>query len=432
MSHFLMSEKELRRKTVFEEVKAGRLSQREAGRRLKLSYRHVRRSYQRFLSEGDGGLIHRGRGRPSNRGKPAKVRAKALKRYRERYSGFGPTLAAEKLRKEGLEVDHETLRRWLIAGGQWTRKRKRSEHREQRPRKEHAGEMVQMDGSIHRWHGPDRPPTCLMTMVDDATGRRLAMMAEGETTEVAMRLVWRWCELYGIPQTLYTDKKSVFRSDREPTVEEQLAGETPKTAFGKACSKLGIEIIFAHSPQAKGRVERSHGVYQDRFLKELALRGITTVATANRLLQESFNDEINAKFAREPAKATDRHRPVPRGLDLADVFSYEEYRTVQNDWTVRYENRHYQIEKANKPLPRPKDKILVRVRLDGSMQFLYKDKPLSVRQLSKSDLRTRLAERSLAPRVQEARTPSTPRQPTNSPWRQSCTLMFADTEKTRE
>jgi transposase-like protein len=295
-------------------------------------------------------------------------------------------LAAEKLSEEGLIVNHETLRRWLLEEGDWKKRRKRRAHRSRRERRAHFGALVQMDGSHHGWFGPGQPKACLMNMVDDATGITLGSMDAQETTEAAMLLLWRWIEKYGIPKALYTDKKSVYITLREATIEEQLADEVPLTAFGKACHKLGIEIIRAHSPQAKGRVERSNGTYQDRLVKELALRRITTCATTDALLKNSFCDALNEKFAQPPLEKNDYHRPLPKGLKLEDVFCFEELRKVQNDWCIRHKNRHYQILKDNRPLPKPKDKILVRTRLDGSTHLLYKDKALNFQAISPKQL----------------------------------------------
>ena len=237
--HLLMSQEELERKRVMERVLEGSVTLEKASKSLRVSYRQAVRICKRFRSEGAKGLVHRSRGKPSNRRHSEGLKRKVLKRYAERYQAFdlGPTLLAEKLAEEGLVVDHETLRRWLMAAGYWTKRRKRAEHRSRRERKQHFGELVQMDGSHHAWFGPDRSKACLMEMVDDATGTTLALMAEEETTEAAMRLLWEWVERFGVPQALYTDKKSVFVADREPTLEEQLAGETPLTTFGKACKK---------------------------------------------------------------------------------------------------------------------------------------------------------------------------------------------------
>jgi len=380
--HLVMSAKERRRKVEFEGVLKGRLTIKEAAVRLRLSYRHCRRSYRRFCEQGDEGLVHRRRGHSSNRAKPRAFKQKVLSRYRERYEGFGPVLAWEKLTEEGYELGRETLRGWLIEEKLWRPRREGARHRKRRERKAHFGEMVQMDGSHHKWFGEAEPESCLMDMVDDATGTTLALMGEQETTELAMRTLWLWCARYGIPQALYTDKKNVFVTDREPTLGEQLAGEEPLTEFGKACKKLGIEIITANSPQAKGRVERKHGVYQDRFMKELGLKQITTITEANTLLQNGFVSALNRKFARPPLDKTDLHRPAPTKRELREIFCIEKLRTVANDWTVRCDNRFSQLLKRNAPLPRPRQKLTVRRLLDGAVQLLYRDKKLTFKEIA--------------------------------------------------
>lgn len=382
--HLMMSAKERRRLVVFDRLREGQMSLGDAARRLEISYRQCCRSYKRYRDEGVRGLVHCSRGRRSNRAKPGEFRLEVVRRYEEKYAGFGPTLAAEKLAEEGLVLDHETLRRWLLTAGRWKKKRKRRKHRSWRERRAYFGEMVQLDGSHHYWFGNVHRRACLMNMVDDATGIKLSLMAEEETTEAAMRSLWSWIERYGVPQALYTDKKNVFVTDREPTVEEQLADVEPMTAFGKACDKLGIGIIPANSPQAKGRVERSHGVYQDRFVKELKLKGITTIEGANELLEGGFVDKLNARFAREPKDPQDYHRPVPKRLDLNEVFSFEETRVVTNDWTIRYKNRMLQILKNNRLLPRPGAKVVVRRLLDGQIQLLHQDKKLKFEPITSS------------------------------------------------
>jgi hypothetical protein len=377
--HLLMSHKERQRKSALDLVQSGGITLVEASRRMGLSYRQTLRVYARFVEQGDAGLVHCRRGKPSNRAFPATFRDAVVLRYRERYQihGFGPTLAAEKLAAEGLHIDHETLRRWLLAGGDWKKCRKHREHRTRRERRAHFGELVQMDGSPHDWFGPDHGKSCLMNMVDDATGTTLGLLSPQETTEAAMTLLRRWIERYGVPVALYTDRKNVYITDREPTMQEQLAGDNPLTAFGKACKKLGIEIIAAHSPQAKGRVERSNGTYQDRFVKELALGGITTLQGGNKVLAGGFTDGLNNLFAVAPADELDYHRPLHKAVDLDDVFCHEEHRVLQNDWTVSHDNRRYQVLKANRPLPKPKDRILVRTHLDGAVQLLYRETPLA-------------------------------------------------------
>lgn len=253
-----------------------------------------------------------------------------------------------------------------------------------------------------------------MDMVDDATGTTMARMACQETTEACMRVLRQWIETYGIPHALYTDKKSIFVTNREPTLEEQLAGQEPMTAFGKACATLGIEIITAHSPQAKGRVERKHRVYQDRFVKLLTRTGVTTIDEANELLNSGFVDELNDKYAKPPASEQDFHRPLPNKRLLSEVLCYEETRTVCNDWTIRYDNRFFQLLKAKSRLPRPGEKVIVRRLLDGSLQIVYRERKLRFKEIAQPQTRT-------AHKTPDRPVPATTRSryipPPDHPWR---------------
>ena len=379
--HLLMSQKEIKRMQVLDRVNQGQLTRGEAAEALGISYRQCLRSFKRFSAQGAGGLVHKSRRRPSNRARPPEFREKVVLCYQDRYMGFGPTLAAEKLTEEGMVLDHETLRRWLLAQGLWHKSRKRRKHRSRRERKAHFGELVQMDGSHHRWFGADKPSVCLINMVDDATGTSLCIMAQEETTAACMQALKLWIKRYGIPKELYTDRKNVFVTDRKPTVEEQLSGQEPLTAFGRAISKLGIEIIKAYSPQAKGRVERSHGVYQDRFVKELKLKGVTTIKGANELLKNGFSLRLNKKFAQKPQTDENYHRPLAKSTNLDQILGFEHKRTVTNDWTVSFEGRIFQILKANRPLPRPKDKVIVRIHLDGRTQLIHSGRRLTYKLL---------------------------------------------------
>jgi hypothetical protein len=335
-----------------------------------------------------------------------------LKQYDATYIGLGPTLAAEKLAEDGLVVDHETLRRWLLQEGKLQRRRKRSQHREQRPRKEHFGELVQMDGSHHHWFGEERPRCCLMSLVDDATGRSMTLLAEEETTEAAMALLQQWIERYGVPRALYTDRKNVYITERAPTLEEQLADQEPLTAFGLSCSKLDIRIIPARSPQAKGRVERKHGVYQDRFFHELRLRNITTLEEANRLLTEGFDEHLNGMFACAARSPHDFHRPLPNDTDLRDVFCLEETRVLNNDWTISYCRQVFQISALNSPLPNPKCKITVRIWRDGSIHLLHREQRLVFKTLPAPPQKP-----EKAPKLAKAPRPK-PKPRRDHPWRE--------------
>ena len=413
---FLMSAKELERKVVFEDMKRGVLTQKDASELLDICVRQCRRTYKRYLEKGDESLVHGNRGRPSNRAKPDKFRAKVLGVYEDKYEGWGPTLASEKLEEEdNLKLDHETLRRWLIKAKLWKGKTRKKRHRERRERKKHFGEMVQIDGSHHHWFGKDHPRCCLMQMIDDASGIRVCVIGKEETTELAMITLRLWIESFGIPKTVYSDKKTVFFTTREPTREEQLAGKEPLTAFGKALGKLGIKQIKAHSPQGKGRVERAHAVYQDRFVKEMKLKGITTIEKANKLLLNGFNAKINDKFARKAAKKQDFHRSVPKGMRLSEVFSLEDIRTLAKDWTVRHNNCFYQIIKKNKNLPSPGDKVIVRTKMNSAIQIVYRDKPLKYKLLPENPARRFEHD----PAQLQKKDKKVYRPPADHPWRRS-------------
>lgn len=311
------------------------------------------------------------------------MREAVIRRYRERYEGFGPTLASEKLEKEGYRINHETLRLWLLEEGLWTKQRKRKAYRSWRERKKHRGEMVQMDGSQHDWFEGRRERAVLINMVDDATGESFARFHEGETTRATMETLQEYIEQYGIPRSLYVDRDTIFVTDREPTDEEQLRGEQPLTQFGRAAAKLGINIIPAGSPQAKGRVERKHGVYQDRLVKELRLEGITMIDEGNRLLCGGFLNDLNKRFTITPQSDIDFHRPLPEGLDLRSILCFEKERVIDNDWTVRWGGRIFQIRKDNRPLPPARRKVIVQEWLDGSVHIVYRGKEVTYRQISK-------------------------------------------------
>jgi transposase len=251
-----MSTRELTRAGVLARVKAKALTLRAAAAVMDVSYRQAKRLYQRYRQAGAAGLQHRSAGRGSNRARAAKIRTRVVQLVREKYSGgvaerFGPTLAAEHLASEdGITVDHETLRRWLLAAGLWSRARKRSVHRQRRERKAHFGELVQLDGSFHRWFEGRGPTSCLLTLVDDATGRAFGRFGAHETVWAAVGVLRAWIERYGIPRALYTDWKNVYV--RPANQAERVTGAEPLTHFGRMCATLGIQIIAASSPQANG------------------------------------------------------------------------------------------------------------------------------------------------------------------------------------
>lgn len=372
----LMSQKERDRKVILSSVMEGKLTLVAASKKLKVSYRQIKRIYRRYKLEGDLGLVHGNCGKISHSAYSEDFKQAILKLYREKYEGFGPTLTCEKLLKEGYQLSDETLRLWLIGEGLWDKKRKRKGYRKRRERRACFGDLLQLDGSHHRWFGQEQPEYCLMNLVDDATGTTLSLMSGKETTEAAMLLLQKWIECYGVPNELYVDLKNVYvLPDAQQTGEETaLCGVL--THFGKACEKLGIKIIKAYSPQAKGRVERNHAVYQDRFVKELKLQNIKTIDEANALLANGFIDELNQKFAKPPQSEINAHREVKSYGDLAQIFCWEYSRVVQQDWTVRILNQHYQIGEMKPLLIRPRQSLIVRRHLDGLVTLWSKGQQL--------------------------------------------------------
>jgi transposase-like protein len=381
-----MSEKELRRAEVLARVKAGELKLGNAAELMEVSYGQSRRLWKRYREYGAAGLQHRSAGRRSHRAKAVGFRAKVLGLVRRKYGGkagerLGPTLAAEHLESDdGLKVDHETLRRWMLAEGLWSRERKRQQHRKRRERKPHFGDLVQLDGSFHEWLAGSEEKQCLMNMVDDATGKTLSQLHQQETTWAAVDVLRAWVEKYGVPHALYTDWKNVYL--REPTAKERLRGEAPLTQFGRMCGKLGVAIIGASSPQAKGRVERSNGTQQDRLIKKLRLYRMRTMPEANRYLRQHYLPDHNRRFSREPIAAEDYHRKRPNKRKLDAIFRLEEQRIISSDWVVQYQGRLLQIERESRYAPAG-GKVLVSEDRQGRLAICYRSRPVKWREIPK-------------------------------------------------
>ena len=410
--HLQMSEKERRRLGVLERVVRKEITLATAAQQLQVSYRQAVRVLKRFRDEGDAGLAHAARGHPSPRQIDASYKDAVLGLYREKYADFGPTLASEKLaERDKKPVHRETLRLWLISAGCWQPRQSKTRHRTWRKRKACFGEMLQMDGSPHAWF-EDRAERCfLMNLVDDATSAAQALFAPEETTwaaTITRDLLALWVRLYGIPASLYVDRKNVYVTDREQTPAEQLAAMPALTQFGRACYKLGIRIIQAHSPQAKGRVERKHGVFQDRLIKEMRLEGIAGIDAANRFLPAWLLSN-NDRFAVPPRSDADLHRPVPRDLDLRTVFCLEQTRSLGTDFTVRYDNRWLQVP-DQKALPAPHTKITVQEWRDGTLHLYHKGRELTCRLL---DERPQM----VAPKVRPEQPRPVTVPPEDHPWR---------------
>ena len=411
-----MNDKELRRGEVLGRVKRGELKLSEAARMLDISYRQTKRIWRRYSAGGTKALKHGNVGRVSNRAKPPEVRKRVLQLVREHYSGepherFGPTLAAEHLWTDhDLKLSVRTLRRWMLAAGLWSRRRKRQAHRQRRQRKAHFGELIQVDGSHHRWLEGRGPKGCLMNFVDDATGVALGRFSSEETTWAAADLLAAWVRQYGVPKALYCDWKNVYK--RQPTAREAIEGIEPETQFGRMCAKLGIRIIAASSPQAKGRVERHHGTHQDRMIKKMRLEGIADYEAANRYLGERYLPEHNAKFACEPAAEADFHQCLPKRLDLKWVFCLEAERVVSNDLVVRFENRFLQLKpKRNQGLGAG-GRVTVQQAREGELQVVYESRAVAFEEIVRPQPKPR-------PEPQQRAARQRPKPAADHPWRQS-------------
>jgi transposase len=376
-----MSVREAERGGVLARVLAHALTLGEGAEVLGLSYRQARRLLARYRAGGVQALRHRSVGRPSNRAHPAAVRARVLALTRAEYSGpagpgpgqrFGPTLLVEHLAAEhGLVVPVSTLRRWLRAAGLWTRRRRRRLHRQRRPRAAHFGELVQLDGSFHDWFEGRGPWPVLLTLVDDATGTTLAQFVPAETTWSVAALLEAWSRRYGVPRALYTDWHGAYH--RAPTASERDRSERRVvTQFGRMCRQLGIALLAAGSPQAKGRVERNHGTHQDRLVKKLRRVGITDLTAANAFLSD-YLTQHNARYAIAPAAAADYHRPWPVGRAARDVFCLEQERVVGRDYVVQYAGQALQLTPHARFRLSPQSRVLVRETVDGTLRVLQID-----------------------------------------------------------
>ena len=413
-----MSDGEMRRASVLAQVKSKAWTLVEAAERMELSYRQTKRLWKRYQKNGAKGLVHGNAGRDSNRSKPKKTRTKVIGLIRRKYSGvvgerFGPTLACEHLESEDkIELSTTTVRRWMLGEGLWSRERKTRQHRKRRDRREHFGDLVQLDGSFHEWLEKRGPRGCLMNLVDDATSTTLCRMGKEETIWAAVGVLRAWMEKYGVPRALYTDWKNVYI--REPTAKEYLHGTPATTQFGRMCERLGIKIIAAGSPEAKGRVERGHGTHQDRLIKKMRRKKIATYQAANEYLEKEYCDDHNRRFAIDAASETDYHLPLPSRTKLREIFRLEAERTLGNDWVVRHENRFYQVEAQSRNHAPAKSKVTVCEWEDGTIEIHYRRRKLSWH---------RVAERPGKPEVavKKSHRPSTPAAAhmPNHPWRRS-------------
>jgi len=379
MNYISMSQKDLNRYDIIKRAIRRDITVKKAGELLNLSKRQIYRLKDKVKKEGTKGLIHGNRGKRSNRRLPDKERERIIHLLHNRYSDFQPTHTAEKLETlHGIKRDPKTIRQIMITEGLWKpKKQRRAEYRCQRPRKEHYGEMLQFDGSYHHWL-EDRGGTaeiCLLAAIDDATG--IVTTAKLVSDEGTLPVFGFWQDYFlthGKPKSIYLDKLRTYYNNLLPERDEEIL-----TQFQRAMRELAIESIVAHSPQAKGRIENLFKTFQNRLPKELRLRNISDIDTANQFIQEEFLSWFNAKYSVEPKKKANLHRKPTRQekQQLPAILSRQSERTVQNDFTIRFNNTWYQLNKEQPATVRPKEIVLLEERIDGSLHIRLRGKYLN-------------------------------------------------------
>ncbi len=372
-----MSQEDLKRLHLIRKAIDRIITQQEAAEMIGVGLRQAQRIVRRVRIEGNRGIVHKSRGAPSNRATPPKIKDKALKLFKDKYPDFGPTLASEKLwERDKIKVNDETLRLWLIKDNLPYKKRKKQPHRQWRERKYRSGQMIQMDGSEHDWLEGRGPYCVFMGYIDDATGEPFGRFYEYEGTIPAMDSFKCYIKKRGIPLSVYLDKHTTYKSTGKPSIEDQLNNLAPLSQFERALKELGVEVIHANSPQAKGRVERLFKTFQDRLIKELRLEKVKTIAGANKAL-ERFLPKYARKFAVKARHSGDLHRALPKGMDLEKILCVKTERALRNDFTAAHDTKLYQIEDNLRA-----DKVMIEERTDGSMLITHKNSPLKFKEIT--------------------------------------------------
>lgn len=425
---FRMSAKELDRLKLMRDLEQGKLTQKQAAKLLRISERQIRRIVRRYKKEGTQGLVHRSRGRPSNRKVDAQTRAVAVALMNEeQFHDYGPTLLSEAFEEDkGVRVSRETMRKWMTEEGRWKPRKAKVHHRQWRERKACSGEMVQMDTSIHDWFEGRGEKAVLIAMIDDAESKLFCRFHPSDSTASNMSTLRAYIRRYGRPRSLYVDKASHFSVNRPPTPEEQLAGKRAQTQIQRALEELDIEHITAHSPQAKGRVERLFGTLQDRLLKGMRRAEIRTVEQANAYLKKEFLPMWNRRFTQPPREAADAHRPK-KGYDLNAIFSHQKTRCVSDDYTFSYQGVRYQIQKRSVRPGLRRSEVTIEERLDGSRKVRWRGRYLHHHAVPEPSKAPAKASKSEARRTTSGSVENKPAP--DHPWRQGCTLMKANDNK---
>lgn len=372
----VMSQKEVNRLYVIRQTLDKAITQDQAAKLLGVTDRQVRRLARSVRLSGNIGIQHKTRGRRAHNRISDKIKDKAITLCRETYREFGPTLASEKLlAHHGIKICVETLRGWFQEAQVPYKGRKKRPHRQWRERKAHCGEMVQIDGSHHDWFEGRSPWCVLMAFVDDATGTVYARFYEYEGTLPAMDGFKRYIRLYGLPQSVYLDRHATYKSTAKQTVEEQLHDIQPMSHFEKSLAELGVTVIHAYSPQAKGRVERSFGTLQDRLVKEMRLAGVRNIAEGNAFL-DTYLAEFNRRYAIKAAKQADFHRPIANRHALDTILAIKTERALRNDFTIAHDKKLYQIMSNIRA-----KNVLVEERTDDTMRITHNGQRLKYKEI---------------------------------------------------
>jgi transposase len=381
MERIAMSQRERDWLDWLKRAREGKMTQREAAERMEVSERWVRKLLRRMKQQGDSVVVHGLRGRTSNRKLPAKSREAALAVLRRpEWHDFGPTFAAEQLRKRHrIEVGKETLRSWMTEAGMWQPgSRKMREIHCWRLRRSGFGELVQWDTSEHDWLEGRGPVRYLVRLIDDATSWSWGRFVERDATPQNMAVLWEYLTKNGRMADVYTDRASMFTVARAAESAAEHVEKDCLTQIGRGLRELGIGWIAAHSPQAKGRVERSFLTAQDRLVKQLRLARITTLEGANAFLENEYWPEWNARFARPVEEFPDHHRPLTEPLDLAAILSHVEERVIGNDYTFSFAGRRYRILHAAAEAGMRRQRLRIELRLDGELKARYQGRYLEI------------------------------------------------------
>jgi hypothetical protein len=384
-----MSRREIDRVSVLDQVVAGMMTQIGASKKMGITDRHLRRILGRYKRGGPKVLIHGLRGKASNNKTPQEKLDKAIRLINEKYWDFGPTFAAEKLlENHSLKIDHDVLRKEMARIGLVTVRERKQRHRKWRERKEYFGEMAQFDGSHHAWFELRGKICCLLASKDDATNTVYARFTEHEDINGVFTFWIEYIEKYGKPKSIYLDRGSVYKVNKSLFDDPDIL-----TQFERACQELGIKVIHAKSPQAKGRIENGFGTLQDRLVKELRLKNIDNIVDANKYLKEEFLPKFNEKFEVSAKEQGNFHSALNFKENLDQIFTVRSERQVNNDFTIRFKNRWFQLEEIQPITVLQKSKAVIEEYLNGELKIRQKGSHLNFKEIGKQDIEAQRKQR---------------------------------------